>query len=644
MQLRTFGSTAVALVLLTATASVFAQVVAQPVPPRDPRAESSQPAPTGTGVISGVVAMAGSSQPARKVRVNLSGSELRGSRSTTTDDQGRFLFTALPAGRYTLGASKPGHVAVSYNQRRPGTPGTAIQLSDGQKFEAQLTIPRGSVLTGTVLDENGEATPGTSVRAMRVVNQGGRRTLQSSSSGTTDDRGIYRIHSLQPGDYVVCASPRNAPMADMTRSVAELQALTAEIAAMRGAGERVEQLQVMEQRLAAVQANAGSQPQEAVPGYAPICYPGTMAVTEATPVQLGVGEERPGVDFQLQLVPMARVTGTIVNTTATPTQNVQVTLQEAHQVGGGLSTTQSARADADGRFRFNAIPPGQYKLTARAQVGGPQGRGVGPGQMEMTIQSGRIAVPATPASGRGGPSTVRPDPVVLWGATDVVVSGTAVDNVMLPLQTGMTISGQVNFEGAIPPPADLTRLRITLSSAEPGTVSNSFNARVDASGRFTATSVTPGRYRVSASGAGGWFVESAVVGGQDALDFPFEVKPNQATGGITVTFTDKQTELTGTIVNDQSQPAVDYTLVIFPADSRYWVGPSRRIQTTRPATDGRFTLRNLPPGEYKIATVLDIEPGAASDPAFLQQIDGATMRLTLSPGEKKQQDIRLSSR
>ena len=86
---------------------------------------------------------------------------------------------------------------------------------------------------------------------------------------------------------------------------------------------------------------------------------------------------------------------------------------------------------------------------------------------------------------------------------------------------------------------------------------------------------------------------------------------------------------------------MDYKLVIFQADSRYWVGPSRRIQTTRPATDGRFTLRNLPPGEYKLATVLDLEPGASSDPAFLQQIDSSTMRLTLQAGEKKVQDIRL---
>ena len=637
MKLLAFRLTTRVLLLLATAAPLHAQVVGLPVPPRDPQTASSQPAPTGTGVISGVVTMAGSSQPARKVRVNLSGSELRGSRSTTTDDQGRFSFTALPAGRYTLGVNKPGHVSVSYGQRRPGASGgTPIQLSDGQKFAADLQIPRGSVLTGTVLDENGEGTPGTSVRAMRIVNQGGRRTLQGANTATTDDRGIYRIHSLQPGDYVVCATPRNSPMADIAmRGQVEIDALRTELQAVQVAQAREDVTRALQERLSAAQANLAQQPQEAPPGYAQICYPGTMVITEAAPLQLGVGEERPGIDFQLQLVPMARVSGSIVNATGAQLQNVQITLQDAAaQIGGGLSMNQSARADAEGRFRFSAIPPGQYKLTARAQVGGPQARGGGPGrgEMTMTVQGGRAGGP--------GPAAQRAEPITLWGATDVVVSGAAVENVMLSLQQGMSISGQMAFEGAIPPPADLTRMRVSITSADPGPMSSSFQARVDANGRFTASSVPPGRYRVSASGAQGWFLESASAGGQDALDFPFEVKPNQASS-IALTFTDKQTELTGTVVNDQGQPAVEYTLVIFPADSRYWVGPSRRIQTTRPATDGRFTVRNLPPGEYKLATVLDLEPGSASDPAFLQQIDSSTMRLTLQPGEKKVQDIRL---
>ena len=67
-------------------------------PARDPNA----PAPVGTGSIAGTVTQAGASSPVRRAQVTLSGAELRGNRTTTTNDRGQFSFVALPAGRFTL--------------------------------------------------------------------------------------------------------------------------------------------------------------------------------------------------------------------------------------------------------------------------------------------------------------------------------------------------------------------------------------------------------------------------------------------------------------------------------------------------------------------------------------------------------------
>jgi uncharacterized protein (DUF2141 family) len=263
--MRTIGLTLAAVIAIAV--GTVAQVAVPGQPPRDPRL-GPQAGVTGTATITGVVLMAGSGQPARKVRVNLSGSELRTGRSTVTDDQGRFSFTALPAGRYSLSANKPGHLNVTYGQRRPGLQGTQIQLSDGQKFQAQLQLPRGGVLTGTVLDENGEATPGTSVRAMRFVNQNGRRTLQSNGSGTTDDRGIYRIYGLQPGNYVVCATPRNNQLGDFERMQAELSGLRQAAEAAVRAGEA--EARRFKERLGAVRETL-PQADQTPAGYAAGC-------------------------------------------------------------------------------------------------------------------------------------------------------------------------------------------------------------------------------------------------------------------------------------------------------------------------------------------------------------------------------------
>jgi hypothetical protein len=82
--------------------------------------------------------------------------------------------------------------------------------------------------------------------------------------------------------------------------------------------------------------------------------------------------------------------------------------------------------------------------------------------------------------------------------------------------------------------------------------------------------------------------------------------------------------------------------VIYPTDQRYWGAESRRIRTVRPATDGTFKLTHLPPGEYRIAPVIDPEPGAWFDASFLQQLDTASERFSIMNGEKKVQNVRVA--
>ncbi len=612
----------VALLTLAASASALGQ------PPRDPRANMPV-MPTGKGSITGTVTVAGTGQPARRARVNLNGSaDAGGSVSTTTDDQGRFAFNTLPDGRFTLSASKPGHISGAYGQRRPGRPGTPIQLAAGQRLQVQIQLWRGGVLTGTLLDEHGEAIPGTPVRALRFMMQNGERTLQSAGNGQTDDRGVYRIYGLQPGDYLVNATPRNTSGPDVERLQTEIRALTERIQATPGA--TAEDARAALTRLNILQsADPGGD--DGSSGYAPVYYPGTTAPAGATTVSLGPGEEKSGIDFQYQVVPIARIEG-IVTGLPSP-QGVQITLvNTGFDVPG--AGTGNARVDQQGTFRIPNVPPGQYRLIARANVAadGQNTRGAGPGRGGM--------LPGGPRMGGPGSQQTR-----LWATADVSVDGRNVSNVVLTLQPGMSVTGRVAFEGALPIPPDLSRVRVTLSPVQTpgvsGNVSMPASAQVDSDGRFTIASVTPGRYRASAGAPGGWYAGSVAVDGQDVLDFPVEIKPNQSVSNAVVTFTDKQTELTGMVVNDRSQPVVDYSLIIYPADKRFVQPFSRRIQTTRPATDGRFSFRNLPAGEYRLVPVLDPEPGSWLDPAFLEQLDSSATRVSLSEGEKKDQTLRV---
>ena len=86
------------------------------------------------------------------------------------------------------------------------------------------------------------------------------------------------------------------------------------------------------------------------------------------------------------------------------------------------------------------------------------------------------------------------------------------------------------------------------------------------------------------------------------------------------------------------RPMID---LVFPADRAHWTPGSRRIRMTRPASDGTFTVRGLPPGEYFLAAPLDLETGEWNDPALLDQLVKSSVTVTLREGETTTQNYRM---
>lgn len=605
--------------------------------------------PVGTASISGSVVSATTGAPVRRARVNLSGSELGGARSTITDDEGTFTFVAVPAGRFTLTASKPGFVNMSYGAKQPGRPGTPLQLADGQAIDnADISLARGGVVTGFVVDDFGEPAPGTQVRVMRFVMRTGERTLQQAGQDTTDDRGLYRIYGLQPGSYLVSAMPRNVRFGAMREAItSEIVALLqqSEAGGRAGIGGRG---QANLQRAAALQEQLAVEEEQTV-AYAPVFYPGTTAASQAMSVTLVSGEERAGVDFQLRLVTTSRIEGMVASAAGPLPQGVQLTLapidNDMPRIPGVNNST--ARPGGDGRFSFSNITPGQYRLLARAAIRDASGTD------ELTQGRGR--------RGRGGFGPVQE---VLWASMDVNINGQDLTDVFLTLQPGMKVSGRLTFDGSSSPPDDLTQARISLAPRGDGTqaVGGAPNGTVEANGYFTVNGVSPGEYELRAtltggrggrgrgrgangqpdSSTSGWRLSSAIVNGVDTLDFPLVVEPNQDVGGALLTFTDQTQEITGTLQDALGRPTPDFTIIVYPSDRRYWLPQARRIASTRPGTDGRYTLRDLPAGDYRLTAVTDVEPGEWFNPDFLAQMAAVSIPVTLVEGQQTVQDIRLA--
>jgi len=664
------------------------QTTAPPAPARDATTTPQQPT-TGSAEISGTVTLAGGSAPIRRAQVSLSAQAIRSQRTLLTDDRGHFAFTSLPTGRYSLSASKPGYVTTTYGAKKAGRPGTPIQLADGQKFnDATILMPKGSVLTGTVVDEANEPTPGTQVRAYRYVMRTGEKSLQQDGSASTDDRGVYRIYGLQPGDYLVSATPRSLNLSDVRQVVmAQVEQLLQQAQAQNaadqqggGAGGRggtqgpgnsgargagggrgqalIDQANQLQQQLA-------QQEKEQTVGYAPVYYPGTTNSAAAVAITLNVSEEHGGVDLQLLQVPTAIVAGSLTSPDGHVPQGTPVVLRPVMTPGSptvpGLSD-QGGRVLADGTFSFSNVAPGQYTISARAAIR----------ETDPTLASQTNATNGRGRGAFGGPAGRGPGVIssVLWASADVTVNGQNITGLSLALTSGMSVSGRLEFRGAsLPPPTDLTRVRVTLSPADPqsqqglglaggGLGGGPGLATVDASGNFTIAGVPPGRYvlRANAPAGGGasptaptaptgttgsWSLKSSTANGRDSLDFPFEVKPGVDVAGALLTFVDHSQTLKGTLQDASGRPTDDYTIIVFAADKNYWTPQSRRIASARPGTDGSYTF-TLPSGDYRITAVVDVEQGEWFDPDFLKQLLPASLPVSIGEGEAKTQDLKLA--
>src|SRR5205814_3928620 len=128
-----------------------------------------------------------------------------------------------------------------------------------------------------------------------------------------------------------------------------------------------------------------------------------------------------------------------------------------------------------------------------------------------------------------------------------------------------------------------------------------------ADGEFEFAGVIPGTYRFTASVAGGWWLRSAVVDARDVLDGGLRIG-SSGVGGLVLTLSDRHTAIAGTLSGTGGQPAPAYYMVAFSTDRAMWRAPSRRVASTRPATDGAFELRDLPAGSYYLAALTDMEP------------------------------------
>ena len=618
-----------------------------------------------TGILVGTVVDATSDKPIAGANVTFAFASVQGPNTRVvalTGADGRYMFTGLAAGQYTLNAQRGGYLFGTYGAISPQRGGVPIDLAEGERRTGlDIKLWKPGAISGRVTDDAGDPLVGISVQAwQRRPGRGGSTDSWTAyGSGRTDDRGIYRIKSLPPDGYLVFVEQVTASLP--VSVLAEFQKATASspegpssnplvnevlgsrvgettpgTATGRMVGDQVESLSTSRAVADGVTRAA----------FVSQFYPAASTPGRATVVNVTTGETRDGVDLQLRPVKTVTVSG-IVQGPPGPIAFTRVTL--VPQFSGTTELMEASTVtDALGRFTLLRVPEGPHIIEVFSV---PQVRAATASVVSMVQRAdGSTSVSSTSAPVTTMPP-LPPDPS--WhAALPIATADKDLNDVMVSVRPGPRIAGRVEPPaGAAVMPAAMSRITVSLQRAD-GANRFIFGAtprtRVDANGDVNSQGFMPGKYHVTAGALpSGWALKSVMHGGvdvsQDALDLTSDVED------LVFTFTTTPAELAGVVRDAQNTIVAGALVMMFPADTPLTeesILNPRRVIRPIASTTGRYETRNLPPGDYFVVPLVPDDPENLASPAggrftldALTALRARAARVTIAPGEHRTLDL-----
>jgi hypothetical protein len=326
---------------------------------------------------------------------------------------------------------------------------------------------------------------------------------------------------------------------------------------------------------------------------APTYHPGSTSVASAMTVRVTAGQEV-SVSLRLAAVATVSVSGVAYALSGEPLTGTLGLVHRPRTAQGAYTAT----IQSGGQFRFTGVVPGTYHISANNRTG--------LAQAELPIDvSGDVA------------------------------------GVVVRTSTGATVRGRIVFDTGTPPNIPLAQFQMWAAPTwatvrRPGQFTVQDDGRFELAGIFGRSVLRPAPGERT-----GWFLKSVSLDGKDITDTVLDLTTGEI-GPVEVTFTQKQTELTGTILDRRGDPTSDFVAVIFPERPELRTLQTRSIAVGRPDQQGRFTVMGLPPGGYLAATVGVLATNQERDVELLRRLEMGSERLTLAENESKSITLRVA--
>jgi Carboxypeptidase regulatory-like domain len=542
--------------------------------------------------------------------------------TATTDDQGKFQFKDVDAGSYRMFAARNGFSRQEYGQRSVNRPGTVMNIRTGQQItDVAFRLTPAATISGRVLDSNGEPLTGITVQALRSsYDATGKRSLQPAASARTNDLGEYRLYWINPGRYLVNANSARSALDIITSS----------------ASQAASQAQSAEQAQSVAQATAifgpGANPNEvADTGFALTYYPGTTDPSRAVGVDLQPGIEIRAIDFTLVHTQRVKLTGRVIDAeTGRPPQNatVSVSPRESSATSSpldvliGMDPGNSRYNGATGEFVVANVAPGSYWL----QVIAPSANAPPPGPPNATPTTAEALAALSAINAARVPLEV--------GSTDM-------DNLSLSVSSGIAIPGQLRIEGGTGN-QNVSSFSVSLQSMSGGlsilTILQGGGVRPTADGTFSIPRITPGDYKLVVNGLGtNYYIKDARLNQTEVLQTGMSISM-PFNGALDITLGTGPGQVAGVVADATLKPVSGVQAVLIPEQLR-----NRQDLYKNAVTDqeGRFTLRGVTPGDYRVFAWEDIEPFSYFDPSFLRQYEQQGKLIHVGEGSSQTVDVKL---